>query len=174
MSAPISNVRPDPDTVLVDIVDYVLDFPIESTLALLAGRMRERGVTLVRDYASALPRIRAYPGDLNQVWSNLVDNALDVVPAIAGRVTVRTATEDGMVVGEVRDNGPGIPPELQERIFEPFFTTKEPGKGPGLGLDVARRIVADLHGGRLTLTSVPGDTRFVVALPVTTFSTLGV
>ena len=149
---------------------------IESALALCASRVREQRVTLVRAYADALPRIRAYPGDLNQVWSSLLDNALDAVAALppgTGRVVVRTAVEDGAVVAEVRDNGPGIPRELHDRVWEPFFTTKDVGQGTGLSLDIARRIVADLHGGQITLASAPGDTRFTVRLPLTTVGTFG-
>ncbi|MDQ3811942.1 MAG: ATP-binding protein, partial [Chloroflexota bacterium] len=157
-----------------DMVDIDVRDGLESTLALFATRMREKGVTLERDYAHALPRIRAYPGDLNQVWSNLFDNALDAVAPGTGRISVRTGVEEGAVVVEIRDNGPGIPPELQDRIWEPFFTTKDVGSGTGLGLDVARRIVVDQHGGQLFLTSSPGDTRFTVQLPLTTVGTFGV
>ena len=92
----------------------------------------------------------------------------------AGRVVIRAWPEAGAVLVEVRDNGPGIAEALHERVFEPFFTTKEPGHGTGLGLDIARRIITDLHGGELTLESTPGDTRFIVRLPLTTFATLGV
>jgi signal transduction histidine kinase len=87
---------------------------------------------------------------------------------------VSARTEDGAICVEVRDNGPGIPQALQERVFEPFFTTKPPGQGAGLGLDITRRIIGDLHGGELTVDSRPGDTRFIVRLPLTTVATLGV
>jgi signal transduction histidine kinase len=88
-------------------------------------------------------------------------------------VRVRTGVEGSSVIAEIQDNGPGIPAELQERVFEPFFTTKDVGVGTGLGLDVARRVVVDLHGGELCLASVPGDTRFTVGLPLTTVGTIG-
>jgi signal transduction histidine kinase len=159
-----------------EMVDVDVREGLDSTLALFATRVRDQAVVLVREYAGALPRIRAYPGDLNQVWSNLIDNALDAVatlPPGVGRVTVRAAADDSAVVAEVRDNGPGIPPELQDRVWEPFFTTKDVGQGAGLGLDIARRVVADLHGGQITLASVPGDTRFTVRLPLTTVGTFG-
>lgn len=153
-----------------EMMDVDIRQGLESTLALFDARARDKGVTL--DHAlNPVPRIRAYPGDLNQAWANLLDNAIDAAPARSGRVTVRTGVEDAKVVAEIRDNGPGIPPELQERVFEPFFTTKEIGAGTGLGLDIARRVVVDLHGGELTLTSVRGDTRFAVRLPLTTVGT---
>jgi signal transduction histidine kinase len=156
-----------------DMADVDIREGLESALALLSSRAREKGVALVRDFAGDLPRVRAYPGDLNQAWSNLLDNALDAVPAGTGRIVVRAGEEDGMLVAEVRDNGPGVPADLHERVFEPFFTTKDVGEGAGLGLDIARRVVVDLHGGELTLSSVPGDTRFTVRLPLTTISTFG-
>jgi signal transduction histidine kinase len=159
-----------------DMTDVDLREGLETTIALFASRFRERGVTLERELDVPLPRLRAYAGDLNQAWSHLIENALDAVTALgsAGRVVVRAWPEDGVVVVEVRDNGPGIPEPLQERIFEPFFTTKEPGHGTGLGLDIARRIITDLHGGELIVESTPGDTRFIVRLPLTTVATLGV
>jgi signal transduction histidine kinase len=157
-----------------DMVDVDVHQGLESTIALFATRLQEKGVILEREYAHALPKIRAYPGDLNQVWGHLIDNALDAVVPGAGRITVRTGVEEGAVVVEIRDNGSGIPPELQDRVWEPFFTTKAIGKGTGLGLDIARRIVVDQHGGELVLTSSPGDTRFTVRLPLTTISTFGI
>jgi signal transduction histidine kinase len=141
--------------------DVDLRAGLESTLALFAHRLRQRGVEVRREYADALPRVSGRPGELNQVWTNLIDNASD---AAASVVTVRTAAVDGSVVVEVRDDGAGVPPELQDRIWEPFFTTKAVGEGTGLGLDIARRLV-EQHGGELTLTSEPGDTRFCVRLP---------
>jgi signal transduction histidine kinase len=155
-----------------EMIDVDIREGIESALALLDGRARTKGVA-IRRVLDAVPRIRAYPGDLNQVWANLLDNAIDAAPSRTGIITVRTHVEDGLVVAEFRDNGPGIPPELSERVFEPFFTTKEVGAGPGLGLDVARRVVVDMHGGELTLTSAPGDTCFLVRLPLTTIGTFG-
>jgi signal transduction histidine kinase len=146
---------------------------IDSTLTLFAGPAREKGVMLERDLARELPRIRGYPAELNQVWSNLVDNAIDAAPQTGGRVLVSASATDHSLVAEIRDNGGGIPSSIRDRIFEPFFTTKEVGHGTGLGLDTARRIVADLHGGELSFTSEPGDTRFVVTLPLATVSNFG-
>ncbi|HEX6535038.1 MAG TPA: ATP-binding protein [Gemmatimonadaceae bacterium] len=155
-----------------EMVDVDVREGIESTLALFGARARDKGVTLERAL-DPVPRIRAYPGDLNQVWASLLDNAIDAAPARSGKVTVRTRGADGGVVAEIRDNGPGIPEALHERVFEPFFTTKDVGAGTGLGLDIARRVVVDLHGGQLTLASVPGDTCFAVHLPLTTVGTFG-
>jgi signal transduction histidine kinase len=159
-----------------DMSDVDLRHGLDATIALFATRFRDRGTLLTRELATPLPRLRAYPGDLNQVWSHLIDNALDAVAPLggAGRVVVAAWPEDGAVRVEVRDNGPGIATELQERVFEPFFTTKPPGHGTGLGLDIARRIVTDLHGGELCVESKPGDTRFIVRLPLTTVATLGI
>ena len=155
-----------------EMIDVDIREGIESALALLDGRAHSKGVA-IRRVLDAVPRIRAYPGDLNQVWANLLDNAIEAAPSRTGIITVHTHVEDGLVVAEFRDNGPGIPPELSERVFEPFFTTKDVGAGPGLGLDVARRVVVDMHGGELTLTSSPGDTCFQVRLPLTTIGTFG-
>jgi signal transduction histidine kinase len=146
---------------------------IESTLALFAGPARDKGVILERRFAPDIPRIRGYPGELNQVWSNLVENALDAAPPQTGRVLVSASGNDAGVVAQFRDNGAGIPPSIHDRIFEPFFTTKDVGHGTGLGLDIARRVVVDLHGGDLSFTSAPGDTRFVVKLPLATVSNFG-
>ena len=157
------------------MTDVDLRDGLDATIALFASRFRDRGASLTREFDSPLPRLRAYPSDLNQAWSHLIDNALDAIAPLGarGRVVVSAWPEDGAVRVEVRDNGPGIPEALQERVFEPFFTTKEPGHGTGLGLDIARRIIADLHGGELTLASEPGNTRFIVRLPLTTVATLG-
>lgn len=158
-----------------DMSDVDIREGLDTTIALFASRFRERGVTLARELDTPLPRLRAYASDLNQAWSHLIDNALDAVASLGtrGRVVVHALSEDGLVRVEVRDNGPGIPDDLQERVFEPFFTTKPPGHGTGLGLDIARRIITDLHGGELTVESRPGDTRFIVTLPLTTMATLG-
>jgi signal transduction histidine kinase len=159
-----------------DMSDVDLREGLDTTIALFASRFRECGASLTRELDAPLPRLRAYAGDLNQAWSHLIDNALDAVSPLgeSGHVVVRASRDDGWVRVEIQDNGPGIPEDLHERVFEPFFTTKEPGSGTGLGLDITRRIITDLHGGELTLESRPGDTRFVVRLPLTTVATLGV
>ena len=137
---------------------------LESTLVML-GHKLPGGVTVVRDYGAGVPRIEAYAGELNQVWSNLIDNALD---AMDGTGTLRLATrlEEDSVVVEVGDTGPGMPPPVAARAFEAFYTTKDVGKGTGLGLDIARRIVAERHGGTITIDSRPGATVLAVRLPI--------
>jgi signal transduction histidine kinase len=126
------------------------------------------GVEVLRDYDSGLPRITAYGGELNQVWTALIDNAIDAVSAseVSGRITLRTGCERDRVLVEVADDGPGIPPENRARIFEPFFSTKDVGHGTGLGLDVSYRIVVGRHGGDIHVVSEPGRTRFEARLPV--------
>jgi signal transduction histidine kinase len=141
---------------------------IETTLQILAYKLR--GVAVAREYAPDLPRITAYASALNQVWTNLLDNAVDAVagaPHGEPRIAIRTARDDGGggVLVEIADNGVGIPADVQARIFEPFFTTKGVGEGSGLGLDTSYRVVVNQHGGALTFTSKPGETRFTVRLP---------
>ena len=137
---------------------------LESTLVMLKHKLRD-GITVVRDYGDDLPRIEANPGELNQVWTNLIDNAVD---AMGGQGTLRISTRadgDHLVV-EIADTGPGMPSDVQARAFEPFFTTKEVGKGTGLGLDISRRIIVDRHHGAVAIDSVPGDTVLTVRLPL--------
>lgn len=138
---------------------------LDSTLVMLGGKLRD-GVRVVKDYDRTLPPLPAYPAELNQVWTNLVDNAVAAM-AGGGTLTVRTyrAGEDAVV--EVGDTGVGIPDEVKRRIFEPFFTTKPVGEGTGLGLDISWRIVVDRHRGDIRVESEPGDTRFRVHLPLT-------
>jgi signal transduction histidine kinase len=123
---------------------------IESTLTMLGHKLRG-GVSVVREYAD-LPDVEAYPGELNQVWTNLIDNAVDAMDG-QGTLTVRTRGEGEWLVVEIADTGPGMPPEVAARAFEPFFTTKDVGKGTGLGLDIARRIVVERHGGLIDIDS---------------------
>jgi signal transduction histidine kinase len=125
-----------------------------------------KGVEVVTDFDRSLPPVPMYAGELNQVWTNLIDNAVQAMDG-GGRITVRTALDGESVRVEIGDTGPGVPPELRQRIFEPFFTTKATGQGTGLGLDISYRIVVARHGGDLTVESSPGDTRFVVRLPLT-------
>ena len=138
---------------------------LETTLTILQFKWKH-GVKIVRDYATDLPCITAYGSELNQVWTNLMDNALDALDG-KGHLFVRTAQEDDTVLVEIGDDGPGIPEEIQGSIFDPFFTTKGVGKGTGLGLDTAYRIVVTRHHGDIRVTSEPGNTRFQVRLPIT-------
>jgi signal transduction histidine kinase len=136
---------------------------IESTLTMLGHKLKN--VTLVRAFDRSIPRIMAYGSELNQVWTNLIDNAIGAVNG-NGRICVGTSREDNQLVVEIVDNGPGIPPEVQSHLFEPFYTTKPVGSGTGLGLIISNRIVADRHGGEIEFESKPGETRFKVRLPI--------
>jgi signal transduction histidine kinase len=137
---------------------------LESTLVMLAGKLKE--IEVVTDYDRSLPPIPVYAGELNQVWTNLIDNAVQAMDG-HGKLTIRTSMDGDRVRVEIGDTGPGIPQGLRQRIFEPFFTTKPIGQGTGLGLDISYRIVVGRHGGDLTVESQPGDTRFIVRLPLT-------
>ena len=137
---------------------------LESTLLILKYKLRQKSIVLKRDYAEALPSIKAYGSELNQVWTNLIVNAVDAM-AEGGTLKLRTKKEPTDILVEIRDNGSGIPNELRSRIFEPFFTTKSVGEGTGLGLDTVARIVRK-HHGNIHFESRPGDTCFQVRLPI--------
>ncbi|GHE55968.1 ATP-binding protein [Streptomyces thermocarboxydus] len=141
---------------------------LDSTLLMLSGKLG-RGIRVVKDYDRTLPRVPAYPAELNQVWTNLVDNAVAAMRETDGEgtLTVRTARENDRLLVEFGDTGPGIPAEIRDRVFDPFFTTKPVGEGTGLGLDISWRIVVNKHHGSLRFDSEPGDTRFQVLLPLT-------
>lgn len=136
---------------------------LESTLTMLGYKLKN--MTVVRAYDRSIPRIMAYGSELNQVWTNLIDNAVDAVKG-TGKICVGTTFEHDQVVVEIVDDGAGIPPEVQSRMFEPFFTTKSVGTGTGLGLIISNRIVGDRHGGEIEFESKPGETRFRVRLPL--------
>ncbi|MCU0451274.1 MAG: ATP-binding protein [Bernardetiaceae bacterium] len=136
---------------------------IRNTLTLLAYKLKSKNIKVVFDPPANLPPVMALPGELNQVWTNLIDNAIDALQP-GGQLEIQVAPEREFVTVSIIDNGPGIPPEIQDLVFDPFFTTKEVGKGTGLGLDIARNLVAQ-HQGRLTLESRPGRTEFMVCLP---------
>ncbi len=135
---------------------------IDQTLVILRHQLR--GIDVHRLYAKDLPRITAFASELNQVWANLIDNAADAVDG-KGEITIRTSVDDGSVVVEISDTGPGIPIDAQQHLFEPFFTTKPVGKGTGLGLSISYNIVRK-HGGVMTFRTSPGQTTFVVRLPI--------
>ncbi|QIS23149.1 ATP-binding protein [Nocardia terpenica] len=137
---------------------------LDSTLVMLARKIGD-GITVVKEYDRALPQVPCYPAELNQVWTNLIDNAVAAMDG-RGTLTVRTYRENDCAAVEVCDTGSGVPPDIRNRIFEPFFTTKPVGEGTGLGLDISFRIVVNKHGGDIRLESEPGDTRFVVRLPL--------
>jgi signal transduction histidine kinase len=137
---------------------------LESTLIMLGHKLRD-GVTVVREYDDSVPAVTANPGELNQVWTNLVDNAVDAMDG-SGTLTVRTYADDHHVVVEIGDTGPGMTEEVAAHAFEPFFTTKEVGRGTGLGLDISRRIVVERHSGVIEVDSEPGRTVVRVRLPL--------
>ncbi|MFJ7070225.1 ATP-binding protein [Streptomyces sp. NPDC101115] len=141
---------------------------LDSTLLMLSGKIGPR-IRVVKDYDRSLPDVPAHPAELNQVWTNLIDNAVAAIGSTGdeGTLTVRTAREGDRLLVEFRDTGPGVPEDIRSRIFDPFFTTKPVGEGTGLGLDISWRIVVDKHHGSLHVESVPGDTRFQVLLPLT-------
>ncbi len=137
---------------------------LDSTVIMLSHKLRD-GIAVEREYAADVPPVEAYPGELNQVWTNLLDNAVDAMDGHGTlRLTTRVDGEDVVVV--VADTGAGMPPEVVDRAFEAFFTTKEVGQGTGLGLDIARRIVVERHGGTIGIESRPGRTEISVRLPV--------
>lgn len=137
---------------------------LANTLAVLGSKAKSRSVGVSLDLEEGLPAVHGFGGELNQVWSNLIDNALDAVEA-GGRIQVAARRERDRVVVSVTDNGPGIPVEIRDRIFDPFFTTKPVGQGTGLGLDIVRRLV-QRHNGEIEVESAPGRTEFRVALPM--------
>jgi signal transduction histidine kinase len=149
------------DQAPVQNVDVVKS--LETTLTILNHKLK-RGVTVQRDYLSIPLLVNSFGSELNQVWTNLIDNAIDAMNG-NGELRVRTYRDDGCVVVEIGDNGPGISPEVKAHIFEPFFTTKAVGEGTGLGLDTVQRIVRK-HRGNIQVNSKPGDTRFQVSLPL--------
>jgi signal transduction histidine kinase len=143
----------------VDVIES-----LENTLVLLRPRI-DTGISITRDYAADVPHIEAYGSELNQVWTNLIDNAIDALEG-QGELTLRAFATDSVVTVDVIDDGPGIPQEIQPRIFEPFFTTKAPGVGTGLGLHIAYNIVVHKHRGQIQVASRPGETRLRVGLPI--------
>jgi signal transduction histidine kinase len=136
---------------------------IDNTLIILRNKLKE-GVHVNFEYGK-IPKITAYGSELNQVWTNIIDNAIGAMKG-KGEITIRTKAEDNFVIVEIEDNGPGIPKEIQSRIFDPFFTTKEPGKGTGLGLSTTYGIITEKHNGTINVQSQPGKTTFIVTLPV--------
>ncbi|HET6685489.1 MAG TPA: ATP-binding protein [Jiangellaceae bacterium] len=137
---------------------------LDSTLVMLGHKLRD-GVTVVREYSADVPRIDAYAGELNQVWTNLIDNAVDAMHG-TGILRVATRAEQDSVVVEVSDTGPGMSPQEAARAFDAFYTTKEVGKSLGLGLEIAQRIVVERHGGTITIDSRPGNTVLRVRIPI--------
>ena len=149
-----------------DLVEVDLHEGLETTLAVLGHRLKHTEIEVVRRYDKDLPKLTVRGSELNQVWTNLLDNAIDALDG-RGTITIATSREAGGARVDVTDDGPGIPPEIRERVFDSFFTTKDVGHGIGLGLATAHRIVVDRHNGTITVDSDPGATSFHVWLPLT-------
>jgi signal transduction histidine kinase len=137
---------------------------IENTLTILRSKLGS-GITVHRQYSAELPKIEAYGSELNQVWTNIIDNAIDAMQG-SGEITIRSRREGSWVIVEIEDNGPGIPLTIQKRVFDPFFTTKPLGMGTGLGLEVTYNIIVHKHQGDIKFVSEPGSTCFQVWLPI--------
>jgi signal transduction histidine kinase len=137
---------------------------LDNTLLIIKHKLKKKSINVVRDYSEDVRSITAFGSELNQVWTNLIDNAVDAMPE-GGTLRVRTKREPLDILVEIRDNGTGVPEGVKARIFEPFFTTKPVGEGTGLGLDAVLRIVRK-HRGNIRFESKPGDTCFQVRLPV--------
>jgi signal transduction histidine kinase len=149
-----------------DLVEIDLHEGIEATIVILGHKLKQTTIAIVRDYDRTLPHLTVRGSELNQVWTNLLDNAIDALGQ-SGTITIRTRNDQGRALVEITDDGPGIPVEVQGRVFDAFFTTKDVGQGTGLGLATVYRIVVDRHGGALTFESQPGKTTFRVSLPFT-------
>ena len=133
---------------------------------MLSSKLKKQNIKVVKDFDHDLPLVPLYGAEINQVWTNLIDNAIQAMNG-EGTLTITTSRENDCARVEIADTGPGIPEELRQRIFEPFFTTKAVGEGTGLGLDISYRIVTTRHGGDINVESEPGNTRFIVRLPLT-------
>jgi signal transduction histidine kinase len=137
---------------------------LNDTLVMLSSKLRE-GIKVDLDFAENLPPIQGFGSELNQVWTNLIDNAIGAMNS-KGALELKAYQDDDWIVVEVADNGPGIPADVQEKIFDPFFTTKAPGEGTGLGLNISHGIIVEKHGGQISVNSQPGATRFTIKLPI--------
>jgi len=149
-----------------ELVEVDLHEGLETTLVVLGHKLKHTSIEVVRDYDRSLPKLTVRGSELNQVWTNLIDNAIQAL-GDGGTIAIRTRREGSCAIVEVSDDGPGIPAEIREHIFDEFFTTKPAGYGTGLGLATAKQIVADRHDGSLTVESEPGRTMFRVSLPFT-------
>jgi signal transduction histidine kinase len=149
------------------LVEVDLHEGLETTLTVLNHKLKHTAIRVQRDYDRTLPRMIVHGSELNQVWTNLLDNAIGVLGE-AGTITIRTRSADGHAIVEIADDGPGVPEDVRDHIFDPFFTTKDVGSGTGLGLATARQIVVERHDGDLAVESRPGETTFRVKLPLPT------
>jgi signal transduction histidine kinase len=165
MSALVGAIKSYAYTDRGDIVEVDLHEGLETTLTLMGHKLKHTSIEVVRDYDRTLPRLMVRGSELNQVWTNLIHNAIQAL-GDAGTITITTRADNGCAVVDIADDGPGIPPDVQPRVFDPFFTTKQVGHGTGLGLATAHRVVVDRHDGSLTFDSEPGCTVFHVRLPL--------
>ena len=144
-----------------------LHIGLEGTLTMLNHKINSSGVKVIREFEEALPKASILASEMNQVWTNLIDNAVDAMEeSEAKNLTIRTYQEGDFVNVVIGDSGSGIPDDVKDKIFDPFFTTKEIGKGTGLGMQVVHRIIKNQHNGSITFTSEPGKTEFKVCLPI--------
>jgi signal transduction histidine kinase len=148
-----------------DVVQVDVHEGLESTLIMLNHKLKHSQIKVKRHYDKSLPKLTMRGSELNQVWTNLIDNAIGALGE-TGTITVTTQPDNGCVRVDIADDGPGIPPDVRSRIFDPFFTTKAPGTGTGMGLDTARRIVEQRHRGSLTFDTGESGTTFHVWLPL--------
>ena len=149
-----------------DMVEVDLHEGLETTLVVLGHKLKHTSIEVKRDYDRSLPKLMVRGPELNQVWTNLLDNAIDALGE-AGTISITTRRDGDCAVVDISDDGPGIPAEACEKVFDQFFTTKDVGHGTGLGLSMSRQIVVDRHDGSLTVDSSPGVTTFHVSLPLT-------
>jgi len=148
-----------------ELVEVDLHEGLEMTLKVLGHKLKHTSIEVVREYDRSLPKLTVRGSELNQVWTNLLDNSIDAL-GDSGTITVTTRRDNACALVDIGDDGPGIPSEHRDRVFDSFFTTKDVGAGTGLGLATARRIVVDRHDGSLTFDSEPGRTTFHVSLPI--------
>jgi signal transduction histidine kinase len=148
-----------------ELIDVDLHEGLETTLVVLAHRLKHTSIEIVRDYDRDLPHVTVRGSELNQVWTNLLDNAIDALGK-NGKITITTRRDGKCALVDISDNGPGIPEDVREHVFDAFFTTKDVGHGTGLGLATSRSIVVDRHDGAMTVDSRPGETTFHVTLPL--------
>ena len=148
-----------------EVVQVDLREGLETTLTILGHKLKHTTIEVKRDYDPALGLVMVHGAELNQVWTNLLDNAIDALGE-SGTITITTRADGDCAEVDIEDDGPGVPDAIRQRVFDPFFTTKEVGRGTGLGLDTARRILVERHRGSLTLESRPGRTVFRARLPV--------
>jgi signal transduction histidine kinase len=139
---------------------------LDNTLVMLRSQLK-KGITVEREYCNNLPSIQAYGSELNQVWTNILDNAINAMNG-NGKITLKTYIQDDWLVIEIKDSGPGIPDEIQLKVFDPFFTTKPPGEGTGMGLNISHNIITQKHNGEIKVKSKPGETCFQIKLPLIT------